>query len=80
MRNRKFPKNFKESQKIKKKPLWLHFKPKQVATGGERDKIKIIIPFPSDPTHDRKFKKNKKYSYVFFSSQNRFEKDEKMRK
>ena len=29
---------------------------------------------------NRKFQKNKKYSYVFFSSQNRFEKDEKRRK
>ena len=27
-----------------------------------------------------KIQKNKKYHYVFFSSQNRFEKDEKMRK
>ena len=27
--NRKFQKNSKEIQKIKKKPLWPHFKPKQ---------------------------------------------------
>ena len=45
---------------------------------------KIIITFRSNPTSNRKFQKNskkiqknKKYRYVFFSSQNRFEKDEK---
>ena len=43
--------------------------------------------FRSNPTRNRKFQKNsnkiqkiKKYRYVFFSSQNRFEKDEKGRK
>ena len=29
MRNRKFQKNSKNIQKIKKIPLWIHFKPKQ---------------------------------------------------
>ena len=29
-RNRKFQKNSKKNSKIKKIPLWLHFKPKQV--------------------------------------------------
>ena len=29
-RNRKFQKNSKKVQRIKKIPLWLHFKPKQV--------------------------------------------------
>ena len=45
------------------------------------------VPFCSNPTHKRKPHKNrkkiqkiKKYSYGFFSSKNRFEKDEKERK
>ena len=45
------------------------------------------VPFRSYPTLNRKFKKNikkfknlKKYRYAFFSSKNRFEKDEKGRK
>ena len=65
----------------------LHFKPKQVGKGRERENIKFIVTFRSNPTRNRKFQKNsnkiqkiKKYRYVFFSSQNRFEKDEKMRK
>ena len=44
-------------------------------------KIKIIVPFRSYPTHNRKFQKNndkiKKYHYEFISSQNRLEIDEK---
>ena len=65
----------------------LHFKTKQVGKGRERENIKFIVTFRSNPTRNRKFQKNsnkiqkiKKYRYVFFSSQNRFEKDEKMRK
>ena len=59
----------------------------QVKTGWksrERENIKIIIPFRSNPTRNRKLKKNSKkiqkiktYRYVFFSSQNTLEKDEK---
>ena len=60
------------------------FKPKLVGKCQERENIKSIVPFHSNPTGNRKFQKNskkiKKYRYVFFSSQNRFEKDEKMRK
>ena len=48
---------------------------------------KIIVTFRTNPTRNRKFQKNskkiqknKKYSYVFFSNQNKFKKDEKMRK
>ena len=37
MRNRKFQKNSKKIQKIKKIPLWCHFKPKQVGKGSERE-------------------------------------------
>ena len=43
-RNRKFQKN---NKKILKIPLLIHFKPKQVGKGCEREKIKIIIPFRS---------------------------------
>ena len=43
--------------------------------------IKIIVPFRSYPTCNRKFQKNnkkiKKYHYEFISSQNRLEIDEK---
>ena len=49
--------------------------------------IKIIVPFRSNPTRNRKFQKNrkkiqkiKKYHYGFISSHNRLEKDEKERK
>ena len=37
MRNRKFQKNSKKKQKIKKIPLWHHFKPKEVGKGSERE-------------------------------------------
>ena len=42
-RNRKFQNNSKKIQKIKKIPLWLHFKSKLIV-------IKIIVPFRSIPT------------------------------
>ena len=52
-----------------------------------KKKIKIIVSFRSYTTRNRKFQKNskkiqkiKKYSSVFFSSQNRFDKEEKGRK
>ena len=76
MRNRKFQKNNKKIQI----PLWLHFKPKYVGKGCEREKIKIILPFHSYPTHDRKFQKSKKYQCGYIMSQNRFEKAGKVRK
>ena len=40
----------KKSKKIKKIPLWLLFKVKQVGKGNEREKIKIIVPFRSYST------------------------------
>ena len=68
-------------------PLWLHLKPKYVGKYREREKIKIIRPFRSYTTRDRKFQKNsksiqkiKKYLYGFVSSQNRLKKAEKERK
>ena len=39
--------------------MWLHYQPKQVRKGWERVKIKIIVPFRSYPTRNRKFKKKK---------------------
>ena len=51
-RNRKFQKNSKKIQKKKKKPLWLHFKPKSVDRGREREKIKIIVSFRPYLTHN----------------------------
>ena len=40
----------KQRKEIKKIPLWLYFKPKQVGKGWERDKIENIVPFRSVPT------------------------------
>ena len=66
----------------------VHFKPKQVGKVREREKRKIIVPFRSYPTRNRKFQKNskkiqkiKKYRYGFILSQNRLGKDsrEKMK-
>ena len=40
--------------------MWLHFKPKLVGIDRETGKMKIIIPFGSNPTRNRKFIKNGK--------------------
>ena len=48
----------KQKKKNKKTSLWLLFKPKQVGKYRERQKIKIIVPISSYPTHYREFKKN----------------------
>ena len=56
----KIPKNEKKIQKNQKIPLWLHFKPKQVGKGREIEKIKMVVPFRSHPTRNRKFQKNSK--------------------
>ena len=65
----------------KKIPLWLYFKPKQDGKCREREKIKIIVPFRTNPMRNIKFKKNskkiqkiKKYHYGVISSQNWLEK------
>ena len=54
--------NSKKIGKKKKKriPLRLHFKPKLVEKGREIRKTKIIVPFRSYPTRNRKFQKNRK--------------------
>ena len=63
------------------------FQEKQVGKCGERENIKIISPFRSYTTNNRKFQKNskniqiiKEYLYGFLSCQNWFEKAEKERK
>ena len=48
----------KNSKKIKKTPLQLLFKPKQVGKAREREKIKIIIPISTNPTRYKEFKNN----------------------
>ena len=58
--NREFQKNSKKFQKIKKTPLWLLFKPKQVGKDREREEIKKIVPLSSYKTRSRKFKKKSK--------------------
>ena len=55
-RNGKFQKNRKKFKKIKRIPLWLHFKQKHVEKGRERRKTKIIVPFRSYPTSNRNSK------------------------
>ena len=54
--NREFQKNSKKFQKIKKTPLRLLFKPKQVGKGRERETIKKIVPMSSYKTDNRKLK------------------------
>ena len=62
-------------------------KPKYGGKGRGREKIKIIVPFRSNPTRNRKFQKNKKkiqkikkYHSSFISGQNLLENAEKDRK
>ena len=83
--NREFQKNSKKIHKIKKTPLWLLFKSKQVGKGREGEKIKRIVPMSSYKIRNRKFKKKiakkfkklKKHHYSIFSSQNKLGKAEK---
>ena len=83
----KIPTKQQKNSKNEKIPLQLHFKPKQVGKCRERENIKSIVPFCSNPMRYRKFQKKqqkiqkfKKYHYGFISRQNRLEKDEKQRK
>ena len=56
---REFQKNSKKIHKIKKTPLWLLFKSKQVGKGREGEKIKRIVPMSSYKTRNRKLKSKK---------------------
>ena len=53
----KIPKIQKKKKKI---PLWPYFKPKLDGKGQEREKIKIIVPFCTNPMRNRKFQKKAK--------------------
>ena len=55
--SKKIAKKFK---KLNNTILWLHYKPKLVGKRREREKIKIIVPFRSYTTRNRKFQKNRK--------------------
>ena len=61
--------------------LWHPFKPKKFGKGREREKIKIIVPFLSYPTRNRKFQKKlkrlKNTIMALFQAKNRLEKVEK---
>ena len=54
-RHRKFIRNCKKIQKLKKIQLWLLFKQNLVGKGREREKIQIIVSFRSYPMGNRKF-------------------------
>ena len=49
----------KKKQKNYTIQLWLHFEPKQVEGGREREKIKINVSFRSNPVQNRKCEKKK---------------------
>ena len=70
--SRKIEKKFKKLKNI----IVASFQVKIGLKRLEGETIKIIVPFRSYPTHNRKFQKIKKYHYEFISSQNRLEKDE----
>ena len=58
MHNRKFQKNSKKIQKIKKYYYGV-ISSQNGLEKAQREKIKIIVLFPSNPTPKRKFKKKK---------------------
>ena len=62
----------------------VHFKPKLIGEGREREKIKIILPSHSYSRRDRKFQKilknKKKHHFGFILSQKRLEKVGKEKK
>ena len=67
----------KEIQKMKKKSLWLLFKPKRDGKGWEWEKKNILVPIHSNTTQNRDFQKNsqklqkiKKHYYGFISTKN----------
>ena len=74
-RKRKFQKNSKKIQKIKKYNCGFISTQNRLQKAEKIEKIKIIIPFRSYATRNRKFQKNrkkiqkiKKYHYEFISS------------
>ena len=84
-RNRKFQKNSKKIQKIKKHHYG--FSSSQTKLGKAEKERKKIVPTSSYLTRNRKFQKNskkiqtlRKHHYGFFSSQNMLGKAKKERK
>ena len=74
MRNRKFIKNCKKIQKIKKIQIWLLFMQKLAGKGRAREKIQIIVSFRFVPTKcvienseqiSKKFKKIVEYHFGY---------------
>ena len=55
MHNEKFQKKAKKLKILKKIPLLLHFNPKYVGKGCEKEKIKTVVPFRSYPMRKWKF-------------------------
>ena len=84
MRNRKFKKNSKKIQSIKRYRDGIISSKNRLEKAEKEKKIKIFFPFRSYPTGNRKFqkkrKKIKKYHCGFIPSQNRLEKAEELRK
>ena len=85
-RNRKFQKNSKKIQKIKKYHYGVISSQNRLEK-AQREKIKIIVPFRTNSMRNRKFQKNskkikkiKKYHYGRIASQNGLENAEKERK
>ena len=60
MRNRKFQKNNKKIQKIQKNTIMNSFLAKIGWKRMRKREIKIIVPFLSYPTYNRKFQQNRK--------------------
>ena len=86
MRNRKLKRKAKKFKDLKSN-ITATFQANLVEKGREREKLKVIITFRSNPTRNRKFQKNsnkiekiKIYHYSFISSQNRLENAEKVKK
>ena len=80
----KIPKKIAKKFKKLKNAIMASFQAKIGWKKLRREKIKIIVPFRSYPTRNRKFRKNskkiqkfKKFHYDFISSQYWLEKDEK---
>ena len=79
-RKRKFQKNSKKIRKIKKKIVWLLFKPGQVVKGRERKKIKKLFrQVPTKPVteNSKKIQKIRKHHRSFFLSQTGWERPRK---
>ena len=85
-RNKKFQRNSKKVQKVKKHHYHFFSSPNKLGNAEKERKLKIkkkkkIVTMSSYPTRNKKFQKNRKkiqknrkHHYGFYSSQNRMEK------